>query len=212
MGIKSWLKRLVSSDEQTVVTGPVTPAVSMPADPVVVEVATEPSPVSATPKKRTAKKRVPKPTKPVDQVTAADVAKKLQQEKTDPTIDSVFPAITIYPPMPKVKPTRKSRKPKESTAPIAEPVDPTAAEKAAATAAGEPWVAGTGIDLDVDNLSSGSFNLDWNEIFVAKLIRAGYKGKSDIDLVDQWFSDICRNVLAENFEQMIADPTNRTAR
>ena len=135
--------------------------------------------------------------------------KKDVQAKTLPTVESTLPEITIYPPMPKEKKARKPRKAKVEK-PV-EPVNPANLEKAAATAAGEPWVAVTSIDLDLDNLSSGSFSLDWNEIFVAKLIRAGYKGKSDIDLVDQWFSDICRNVLAENYEQAMSDPTNRTS-
>lgn len=80
--------------------------------------------------------------------------------------------------------------------------------KEEATAKGEPWVSVLSVELDMDNLSNGSFNLDWNDFFLAKLVRAGYKG-TDEEIVDQWFSQICRNVLAENFEQEQADPTNR---
>jgi len=96
--------------------------------------------------------------------------------------------------------------------PKKKPAAPTTSsnpEKDAATARGEPWVSVAGIDLDLDNLRSGSFNLDWNDIFIAKLVRSGYKGKTDIDLVDQWFSDICRDVISENYEQWQSDPTNR---
>ena len=82
-------------------------------------------------------------------------------------------------------------------------------DKARATANSEPWVAILNVDLDPANISSGSFDLDFNDHFVAKLIRAGYKGKTDYDIVDQWFTDICRNVLQENWEQDQADPTNR---
>ena len=37
------------------------------------------------------------------------------------------------------------------------------------------------------------------------MVRAGYKGKTDSDMVDQWFQDVCRNVVQENFEQWEAN-------
>ena len=61
------------------------------------------------------------------------------------------------------------------------------------------------VELDPDNMQNGAFELDWNEIFVAKLVRAGYKGRDDAQIVDQWFQDICRNVVMENFEQWEAN-------
>lgn len=82
-------------------------------------------------------------------------------------------------------------------------------EKDAATAKGEPWVNVMSVNLDMDNVGNGSFDLDWNEIFVARLVKAGYKGKDDITIVDQWFTDLCRNIITEQFEQQQADPTNR---
>ena len=81
--------------------------------------------------------------------------------------------------------------------------------KEIATAAGEPWVEVLGIDVDKDNLGNGAFELDWNDKFVANLVRAGYQGKTDQDIVDNWFKTVCRNVIQENFEQEQADPTNR---
>lgn len=106
-------------------------------------------------------------------------------------------------------PKRKPRKPraKKVDAPVIE--DPINPEKEAATAAGEPWVAIKSVMIDPDNVSSGAFELDWNDTFLARLLKAGYKGKTDHDIVDQWFSDICRNVLAENYEQEMADPELR---
>jgi len=83
-------------------------------------------------------------------------------------------------------------------------------EKAAATTRGEPWVAIVTMDVDYNNLSDGAFELDWNEKFIAQLMRFGYQGKEDADLVDQWFTDVCRNVVLETFEQDKADPGNRT--
>lgn len=74
-----------------------------------------------------------------------------------------------------------------------------------ATTKGEPYVSIISIELDPENVGSGAFELDWNELFIAKLIRAGYKGKDDGQIVDQWFQDICRNVVLETYEQFEAN-------
>jgi hypothetical protein len=73
----------------------------------------------------------------------------------------------------------------------------------------EPYIEILSIEVDSDDLGQGSFELDWNDIFVAKLIRAGYPGKTDQDIVDNWFKEVCRNVLLETYEQEQADPVNR---
>lgn len=83
--------------------------------------------------------------------------------------------------------------------------------KALATERKEPWVNVIGMDIDSDNLSDGSFELDWNEYFIVQLVRAGYQGKTDADLVDQWFQDVCRNIVLETYEQAEANNTS-TAR
>lgn len=82
-------------------------------------------------------------------------------------------------------------------------------EKDAFTAKGEPWVAVLRMEVDPNNLSEGAFELDWNEIFVARLIKAGYRGKDDKAIVEQWFNNVCSNVVAGNYEQEIADPEKR---
>jgi len=56
-------------------------------------------------------------------------------------------------------------------------------------------------DVDPENLHQGAFELDWNEKFVANLLRAGYQGKTDSDIVDQWFQNVCRHVVMETWEQ-----------
>jgi hypothetical protein len=81
--------------------------------------------------------------------------------------------------------------------------------KELATEAGEPWVEVLGISIDKDNPGAGSFELDWNDKFVANLVRAGYQGKTDQDIVDNWFRSVCQNVVLENYEQEQADPDNR---
>ena len=104
---------------------------------------------------------------------------------------------------------------KKTPAPDAEQKPAKVSKKSAkdiATEKGEPWVNVTGLTMDPANITDGAFDLDWNDIFIAKLIRAGYQGKTDVDLVDQWFQSICRNVVLESFEQQQADPEKRDNR
>lgn len=77
-----------------------------------------------------------------------------------------------------------------------------------ATEKGDPYVNVLQVELDPDNVGNGAFELDWNDIFVAKLVRAGYQIKptdTDAEIVDRWFQSICRNILNENFEQWEAN-------
>ena len=77
-------------------------------------------------------------------------------------------------------------------------------EKELATERGEPYVAILSMEIDPDNMQQGSFELDWNDKFVANLIRAGYQMNAkdtDADIVDRWFTTVCRNVVMETFEQ-----------
>ena len=81
---------------------------------------------------------------------------------------------------------------------------PVKSEKELATERGEPWVQVLRIDVDPANLHQGSFELDWNEVFVARLIKAGYMIKrddTDAEIVDRWFQNICRHVVMETWEQ-----------
>ena len=84
------------------------------------------------------------------------------------------------------------------------PKAPVKTEKEIATEKGEPYIAILGLELDADNLHQGSFNLDWNEKFVANLVRAGYMMKqtdTDAEVVDRWFQNVCRHVVMETWEQ-----------
>jgi hypothetical protein len=69
--------------------------------------------------------------------------------------------------------------------------------KERATENKEPWVAVLDTHVNKDNIRNGFFELDWNEYFVVQLKTAGYTGDSDESIVDQWFSELCRNVGAE---------------
>ena len=69
---------------------------------------------------------------------------------------------------------------------------------------GEPYVNIISVELDPDNIGNGAFELDWNDKFVANLVRAGYQLKAneeDSVIVDRWFQEVCRNVVQENYEQ-----------
>jgi hypothetical protein len=80
--------------------------------------------------------------------------------------------------------------------------------KEIATEAGEPYISILSVELDPDDIGNGSFELDWNEVFVARLVKAGYmqrKDDTDDQIVDRWFQSICRNILNENFEQWEAN-------
>ena len=83
--------------------------------------------------------------------------------------------------------------------------------KELATERDEPWVEVISMDIDKDNPGNGAFELDWNDKFLSNLIRAGYQGKTDQDIVDNWFKSVCRNVIQENFEQEQADPEIRAS-
>ena len=85
-------------------------------------------------------------------------------------------------------------------------------EKEIATERGEPYVAIISMDVDPEDINQGAFELDWNEKFVANLVRAGYQGKPnepDHEIVDRWFQNVCRNVVMETYEQYQADPEIR---
>jgi hypothetical protein len=81
---------------------------------------------------------------------------------------------------------------------------PVKTEKEIATEKNEPYVAMVRMDIDPNNLHQGAFELDWNEIFVARLVKAGYMMKPDdvdADIVDRWFQNVCRHVVMETWEQ-----------
>jgi hypothetical protein len=95
------------------------------------------------------------------------------------------------------------------------PPPPPKTAKELATERGEPWVDVLSMDVDPENLHQGAFELDWNDKFVANLIRAGYQMKpddKDSDIVDRWFQAVCRNVVLETWEQEQAMNPNRIVR
>ena len=97
----------------------------------------------------------------------------------------------------------KKKKPAKVEAPR-ETRAPKKTQKEIATEKGEPWVGILSMDIDPENMHQGAFELDWNDKFVANLVRAGYQGKpddTDAEIVDRWFQNICRHVVMETWEQ-----------
>jgi hypothetical protein len=100
----------------------------------------------------------------------------------------------------KKKPPAKEEKEKVIRVPKA----PEKTAKQTATENNEPYVAIVTMDIDPNNLHQGAFELDWNEIFIARLVKAGYMMKptdADSDIVDRWFQNVCRHVVMETWEQ-----------
>jgi hypothetical protein len=84
------------------------------------------------------------------------------------------------------------------------PAKATKSAKDVATEKKEPYVTVLSMDVDPDNLHAGAFELDWNEYFVARLVKAGYmmnKDDTDAEIVDRWFQNVCRHVVMETWEQ-----------
>lgn len=100
----------------------------------------------------------------------------------------------------KKKPAVKEERPKPKTK--------IKTAKELATEAGEPYISVVSVELDPNDVGNGAFELDWNELFVSRLVKAGFMQKrddTDAEIVDRWFQSICRNVLNENFEQWEAN-------
>ena len=90
-------------------------------------------------------------------------------------------------------------------------ISDTEHEKKVATAKQEPWV--TVIDLNVRDETG-----NWNDYFIQDLKEAGFQGMSDEDIVNSWFSRICRDIaLSEysgqgDFDERLAEAENRMSK
>lgn len=66
--------------------------------------------------------------------------------------------------------------------------------KTLATLKKEPWVGVVRDSFDVNQgLDGFFFELDWNEYWIEYLRIAGYVGATEEDVIDQWFTDVCRS-------------------
>ena len=69
--------------------------------------------------------------------------------------------------------------------------------KELATENKEPWVAVLTTQVNKDNIRNGFFELDWNEYFIRELRLNGYQGETEEEIVDKWFTELCKNVGTE---------------
>jgi len=103
---------------------------------------------------------------------------------------------------------KKVKEAKEEEARLAEEAAKRALEEEAiakmtpkerATQRGEPWVGVLETHINKENVRNGFFELDWNDEFIVQLRKAGYGYDADPqeEIVDRWFRDLARNVLAE---------------
>ena len=108
---------------------------------------------------------------------------------------------------PQPEPPTETAKPKRSRE-----SKTTKSPKELATERGEPYVSVISVELDPNNIWAGAFELDWNDRFLAQLVRAGYQYQANEPehvIVDRWFQTVCRNIIMENYEQEQADPEIR---
>lgn len=106
---------------------------------------------------------------------------------------------------------KKKVEPPQKKKPLADAAQKqTKSAKDIATEKNEPYVAILSMDVDPADIQNGAFELDWNDIFIARLVKAGYMmgpNDTDADIVDRWFTNVCRNVVLETYEQYEAmDP------
>jgi hypothetical protein len=82
--------------------------------------------------------------------------------------------------------------------------------KQIATEKGEAYFEILSIDIDPNDINAGAFEFDWNDKMIADLIRHGYQmdqRDTDADIIDRWFTAVCRNVVLETAEQYEAMST-----
>lgn len=96
----------------------------------------------------------------------------------------------------KIKQWWTSRKEAKQYSSIDKKVE-TRTAKEIATDNKQPYVVVLDTHVNPENIRNGFFELDWNEYFVLQLREAGYQGKTEEEIVDEWFGELCRNIGAE---------------
>jgi hypothetical protein len=84
------------------------------------------------------------------------------------------------------------------------PKKATKTAKELATEKGEAYFNVVSMEIDPKDINAGSFEFDWNDKMVADLVRHGYQmdpKDTDADIIDRWFTAVCRNVVLETYEQ-----------
>ena len=60
----------------------------------------------------------------------------------------------------------------------------------------EPWVI-CNLRMDDDGVYTGHYEIDWNGLWIDKLIAEGFHGNTDIDIINSWVNSLNRNILME---------------
>jgi hypothetical protein len=72
-------------------------------------------------------------------------------------------------------------------------------EKQSANIRKEPYITILNSDYDpAQGVGGLAFEFDWNEYWIKQLIEHGYSGYNEEQIIQQWFEDLCRSVIAEN--------------
>jgi len=124
-----------------------------------------------------------------EKITASQYYAQTKAPQEQSLLSSV---LSIFKKKPTVVKITETTKPPEKTA------------KEIANEKGEAYVNIISMEIDPNDMQNGSFELDWNDKFVADLVRHGYQmdpRDTDADIVDRWFTAVCRNVVLETYEQ-----------
>ena len=80
-----------------------------------------------------------------------------------------------------------------------EKIEKRAGEKKIAALLNEPWVSIVEEGLDPAQGPSGFyFVFDWNDHWIDLLRKHGYEGESEDELMERWFTDVCRNEVMQS--------------
>jgi hypothetical protein len=78
-------------------------------------------------------------------------------------------------------------------------IDKREGEKKIANILKEPWVSIVEEGLDPAAGPSGFFFVfDWNEHWIELLKKHGYEGDTDDEMMERWFTDVCRNEVMQS--------------
>lgn len=71
----------------------------------------------------------------------------------------------------------------------------------------EPKIDVVKFDFDPKNPKLGSIELDWNDEFIKLLKQHGYMGATNEDIVDAWLNDVCRTIIADQYQGASVRPS-----
>ena len=86
---------------------------------------------------------------------------------------------------------------RESKKTIDQSIKAAMSPKERATAENRPWVSVLETHVNEKDPKNGFFDLDWNDEFIRYLRLNGYQGQTQEEIVDKWFTDLCRTVATE---------------